>query len=120
MLDTDMTDTLSDAAVLDESPLAPFVTMATPTRDETATLAMADFNTDGSATRALTDTDMFHGSSNTTCLDAGNKLPAAVLQTGNQSPAMSLNIDAATADAHLCVVRATWTNAVPITINEKC
>ncbi len=60
------------------SPADPAVLMVTPTPDGTATLAMDSLSTNGCTTLALTNPDMFDGSSNTAYLDSGNQLPAVL------------------------------------------
>ncbi len=73
VLDTDMND-------LDVSRLDPSVPIAPPILDKTATLAKDNINTHGCTTLAMTNPEMFVGSSNTAYLDSGNQLPA-VLQS---------------------------------------
>jgi hypothetical protein len=80
VLDLDMGDDDSDVADLGGSlsDLAVLMVIIMPTLDGTAKSAMDTHNINGRTTLALTNADMFDGSSTTASLDSGNQLPAVL------------------------------------------
>jgi hypothetical protein len=105
VLDTDVGDHDLVADDLEVSPLDSPVPMAPLNVDEAATLAMDTLNTDGCTTLALSNSDMFGGSSNTVYLDWGNQLPA-VLQSSaalDEFEATTGHLNGAIAGSHMTI-----------------